>query len=183
MKKDEIKNYLPAVFQRTIHAGNPLTAFLEVMEMLHQPTEMVLNNIDLFFDARRTSAEFLPFLAQWVNLNRIFKTVGTNDLNSPLMPEINALRELIANAAYFSRWRGTKKGLLLFLQTATDTQGFEIQEKVPDENGQTRPFHIKIRVPQTVEPKRDLIRCIIESEKPVYLTYEIEFYQLSKGGK
>lgn len=176
MKKDEIKTYLPAVFQRTVHAGNPLTAFLNAMEMLHEPTQNILSDIDLFFDPRRSPDNFLPFLANWVNLNRIFETGGTSDLNSPLMPETNALRELISNATYLSQWRGTKKGLLLFLQTATDAEGFEIQEKVADEEGQTRPFHIKVRVPKTVESKKDLIRRIIESEKPVYLTYEIEFY-------
>lgn len=177
MKQDEIKNFLPAVFQRTVHAGNPLEALLGVMENLHAPAERILEDVDRFFDARRAPDEFVPFLAHWVNLDRIFWTgMGDADLDSPLVPKIGYLRELVAGATYLAQWRGTKKGLLLFLQTATGEKHFEIIERVKDAAGQVIPFHLKIRSPETLRAQEDLIRRIVESEKPVHLTYEIEFF-------
>ncbi|HEX8738167.1 MAG TPA: phage tail protein [Pyrinomonadaceae bacterium] len=196
MKQDEIKNFLPAVFQRTARAGNPLAAMLDLMEMLHAPAEKILEDVDRFFDARRAPDEFVPFLAHWVNLDRIFFSPDI-DLDSPLMPKIGHLRELVAGATYLSQWRGTKKGLLLFLQTATGVKNFEIDERVKDSGEQTRPlnvrgfkidgrvedaerqirpFHLKIRAPETLRAQEALIRRIIESEKPVHLTYELEFF-------
>jgi phage tail-like protein len=196
MKQDEIKNFLPAVFQRTVRAGNPLAAMLDLMEMLHAPAEKILEDVDRFFDARRAPDEFVPFLAHWVNLDRIFFSPDI-DLDSPLMPKIGHLRELVATATYLSQWRGTKKGLLLFLQTATGVKDFEIDERVKDSGEQTRalnvrgfkidgrvedaerqirPFHLKIRAPEALRAQEDLIRRIIESEKPVHLTYELEFF-------
>src|SRR5215213_5302774 len=140
MKQDKIKNFLPAVFQRTIPdekpgvkpiVKNPLAAFLDLMEILHAPAERILEDVDRFFDARRAPDEFVPFLAHWVNLDRIFFSTEI-DLDSPLMPKIGHLRELVAGATYLSQWRGTKKGLLLFLQTATGVKDFEIDERVKD---------------------------------------------------
>lgn len=176
MKQDEIKNFLPAVFQRTVHAGNPLATMLDLMEMLHQPAEKILENVDRFFDARRAPDGFVPFLAHWVNLDRIFWVSEDTDFDSPLMPKIGYLRELVANATYISQWRGTKKGLLLFLQMATGERDFEIEERIKDADGQVRPFHLKIRAPQATEGQKNLIVRIIESEKPVHLTYELEFF-------
>lgn len=179
MKQDEIKKFLPAVFQRTVHAGNPLDALLDVMENLQAPAERILEDVDRFFDARRAPAEFVPFLAHWVNLDRIFWTNGGSgeaDLDSPLTPKIGYLRELVAGATYLAQWRGTKKGLLLFLQTATGEKNFEIIERVKDAAEQIIPFHLKIRAPASLQAQEDLIRRIIESEKPVHLTYELEFF-------
>jgi phage tail-like protein len=183
MKQDEIKYYLPAVFQRTlpkenespVPGGNPLATILSVMEMLHAPSEKILGEVDRFFDARRTPDEFVPSLAQWVNVDRIFAANVTLELDSPLLPKIGYLRELVANATYLSQWRGTKKGLLLFLQTATGAKDFEIEERVKGDDGQTKPFYLKIRAPKSTEAQAELIRRIIESEKPVHLTYDIEF--------
>lgn len=207
MKQEKIKNFLPAVFQRTISdrknsdglpEKNPLAALLDVMENLHEPAERILENVDRFFDPRRTPDAFVPFLAHWVNLDRIFPETDEIDLNSPLMPKIGHLRELVASATFLAQWRGTEKGLLLFLQTATGVRNFEIDERVTDggeqqksvrqakflETGQhaedteahVRPFHLKIRAPEESRQQEDLIRRIIESEKPVHMTYELEFF-------
>ncbi|HLM01608.1 MAG TPA: phage tail protein [Pyrinomonadaceae bacterium] len=205
MKQEKIKSFLPAVFQRTVPdtkngaeltVKNPLAALLDVMEKLHEPAEQILENVERFFDPRRTPDAFVPFLAHWVNLDRIFPATEEIDLNSPLMPKIGHLRELAASATYLAQWRGTKKGLLLFLQTATGVKNFEIDERVKDsgeerarrtnflEAGQQaadtetriRPFHLKIRAPEEIRGQEALIRRIIESEKPVHMTYELEFF-------
>jgi hypothetical protein len=85
------------------------------------------------------------------------------------------LRELIAAAAFLSQWRGTAKGLLRFLETATGVEGFEIEEHARDANGQPQPFHILVRAPAEAERYRGLVERIIEAEKPAYVTYELTY--------
>jgi phage tail-like protein len=180
MKKEEAKQLLPAVFQRTAHGDNILNALLDVMERLHAPSEEILGNLDLIFDPRRTFAEFVPFLASWVDLSRLFEEMPDDkwrqsDVRQTTAIETGRLRELVANAAYISKWRGTKKGLLLFLQIATGADNFEIEEKVLDENNQIRSFHINVIAPEKLARQKDLIERVIEFEKPVHVTYELEF--------
>ncbi len=62
-----------------------------------------------------------------------------------------------------------------FLETATGSQGFEIDEQVPGPNGQPRPFHLLIRAPAQAARCATLVERIVEMEKPAYVTYELEF--------
>lgn len=185
MRLSEIRQLLPGVFQQTISEGNPLLSLLEVMEQLHAPSEAVLAQLDAVFDPRRTPDEFVPFLAVWVDLDRLFDIPPTGKpqplTRSPITSGLGHLRELIANAAYLSRWRGTKKGLLLFLQTATGARDFDIEEQVVGANGRPRPFHIRVSAPAETVGHRALIERIIELEKPAYVTYELEFGQPQSG--
>ena len=95
---------------------------------------------------------------------------------------MGCLRELVAAAAYLSKWRGTMRGLTLFLETATGAPGFEINENVPDSDGSLRPYHIRVRAPEGVVSHRRLIEMIIEQEKPAYVTYDLEFGLKGPGG-
>jgi len=178
MKQNEIKHLLPGIFQRTIRPGNPLSAILEVMEALHSPSERILEHLDSFFDPYRTPDHFAPYLARWVDLER-FLTEFPEEFSATAPPSfpsgIGRLRELIAAAAFLSKWRGTSRGLLRFLETATGAQGFEIHERVPGIDGRPRPFHILVRAPKKTKPYRDLIEQIIEMEKPAYVTYQLDF--------
>jgi len=180
MKHTAIKHLLPGIFQRTIVDGNPLSAILDVMEALHAPSEEKLKTLAADFDPHRAPNAFLPFLARWVDLDRLFERpageVHAGQATPRLLPTGSAcLRELIAAAAYLSQWRGTAKGLLLFLETATGVSGFEIEEQVPGPDKRPRPFYFRLRVPRKLLPYRALIERIAESEKPAYVTYEIEF--------
>src|SRR5262249_2478720 len=134
MKRKEIERLLPEIFQRTLHRspdsprqrtyrrGNPLFAILKVMERLHEPSEELLRNLGGFFDPRRTTDEFVPFLAHWVDLDRIFEERSatgraTISLSKSLLSSgLGRVRELTAAAGYLSQWRGTRKGLLHFLE-------------------------------------------------------------------
>ena len=192
MRRDEIVQLLPAVFQRTLRyedrpkipgppkAEDPLSALLKVMEVLQAPSEAVLARLDATFDPRRTDDKFVPYLAYWADLARLFeqedptskKQAGLSGLT--ITSGLGRLRELIANAAYLSKWRGTKKGLLLFLQAATGSQNFQIAENV-DFNGQPRPFHISVRAPKESAKYSQLIERIVQLEKPAYVTHEVSF--------
>src|SRR4030095_16733311 len=171
MQQAEIKQLLPAVFQRTVREGNPLTALLGLMEVLHAPSEAALERLDATFNQRRTKAEFGTFLAYLLDLDRLFEDEPSGKWQvmfsrHPMTSGLGCLRELIASAAYLSQWRGTRKGLLQFLQTATGFEDFVIDEQVLDANGQLRPFHIKVRAPADSVVHEQLIQRIIELEKP-----------------
>jgi len=177
MKQNEIENLLPAVFQRTIRPGNPLSALLTAMETLHAPSEKVLENLDAFFDPYRTPDRFVPYLARWVDLERFLADYPEEFTETlPSLPSgLGRLRELIATTAFLSKWRGTARGLLRFLETATGARGFEILEHVPGVDGRPRPFHLLVRAPKETELYRDLIERIIEMEKPAYVTFQLDF--------
>lgn len=186
MRQGEIERLLPGVFRRTLRSGGPLSTLLEVMELLHRPSEEILEKVQTTFMPYRAPDRFVPYLARWVDLGRFFQGPTSNQ------PEANEslsrlsigpgnLRELIAAAAYLSQWRGTSRGLLLFLETATGVQGFEIDEQVPDAEGLPRPFHILVRAPGSTETHRALIERIVDQEKPAYVTYELEFVREGQG--
>lgn len=169
MRSPDIQRLLPGVFQRAVQPASPLAALLAVMEALHAPSEAVLAQLESHFDPRRAPDRFVPFLARWVGM----------DL--PVTTGLGRLRELVAAAVEISRWRGTARGLLLFLTTATGRTDFEVDESVPGSDGRPRPFHVRVRAPAEVSAHRLLLERIIEREKPAYVTYELHFVQSPKG--
>lgn len=178
MKQNEIEHLLPGVFQRTLRQNSSLAAVLAVMEALHAPSEDVVQRLDSTFDPRRTAADFVPFLARWVDLDWLFEATGSrgqvSQCRSTVTTGLARLRELIARASLLSQWRGTAKGLVLFLETATGMTGFVVNEQVT-ENGRQRGFHVHIRGPAEAAPHRRMIERIINSEKPAYVTFDLDF--------
>jgi len=187
MKRSEIERLLPNVFRRTVRSDNPLLAILEVMSALHEPSEAVLERLDATFNPFRAREDFVPFLACWLDLERLFDeppglTHTRYTSRPPISTGIERLRALTAAAAYLSQWRGTRKGLDLFLEIATGIEGFVIEEQVPGPDGQPIPFHLRVIAPEVVKPHQSLIERIIESEKPAYVTYELKFEATTTGG-
>lgn len=187
MKREEIENLLPRQFQRTLRPGSPLNALLEVMELLHAPAESVLEQLETYFNAYTTPDIFVPYLACWVDLDRFypFYSAHPEDLQrsvDPISSGTGQLRELTMAASYLSQWRGTAKGLKLFLETATGINGFELTENPDDGNGRPRPFYILITAPSEAKKHIVLIERIVEQEKPAYVSYELEFKPEIQGG-
>lgn len=175
MKRSEIEQLLPEVFQRTSLPGTPLFALLEVMETLHAPSEAILAELDGYFDPYRAPDRFVPLLAQWVDMGHLLvEPVG--GVGTPSFPSgTGRLRALVAAAAFLSKWRGTARGLLHYLETATGCRGFQIEERVMGEDGSPRPFHLRVVVPEEAGHYRTLIEQIVEMEKPAYMTHEIHY--------
>jgi phage tail-like protein len=169
MKRNEIARLLPGIFQRTLEEGAPLAALLGVMEGLHAPSEAVLAELPALFHPLRAPERFVPFLARWV------------DLGVPVTTGPGRLRELVAASVELSRWRGTARGLRLFLRTATGREDFLVEEQVPGPDGRPRPFHLRVLAPAGLEPHRPMVEAIIEREKPAYVTYELHFAQPPPG--
>jgi phage tail-like protein len=169
MKRNEIARLLPGVFQRTLEEGGPLASLLDVMEALHAPSEAALAELPSLFDPLRAPERFVPFLARWV------------DLGVPVTTGLGRMRALVSAAVELSRWRGTARGLLLFLRTATGREDFVIEERVPGSGGRPRPFHLRVRAPAALAPHQPMVEAIIEREKPAYVTYELLFEQPPPG--
>jgi phage tail-like protein len=176
MKRVEIERLLPSVIERTVQLRGPLAAILDVMEALHLPSEAALARFDAAFDPRRTSDDFVPYLARWVDMDRLFDQprgpATSQRSRRAISTGSGRLRELVASAAYLSRWRGTAKGLQRFLRTATGENDFDIKENV-DGDGRPKAFHFVVIAPASISPHQRLIKRIIESEKPAYVTYEL----------
>jgi phage tail-like protein len=177
VKQKQIKKLLPWVYQRTALPGNPLTALLEVMEGLHAPVEATLGQLDSIFDPRRTLENFVPYLAGWVDLGGLLDVSrgGGFSMSMTFPTGLGRLRELTASAAMLSEWRGTKKGLELFLRIATGSEGFTVNEDARGVDGKSRPFHIHVIAPNELITHQTLLERIIELEKPAYVTYELTF--------
>lgn len=175
MKQNDIAKLLPAIFQQTVQPATPLAALLNVMEALPSVDEAVLNQLEGFFNPYRTPDSFVPFLASWVDMEWLFveKAEEFTALTPSLPSGMGRLRELVASATFLAQWRGTAKGLLRFLETASGVEGFTIDERVPGPDGRPRPFHIVVQAPPTAAPYQAMLKRIIESEKPAYVTYDL----------
>jgi phage tail-like protein len=180
MKQAEIQRLLPEIFQRAVSPGNPLAGVLAVMELLQTPSEEVLQHLETYFDPQRTPPAFVAYLAGWVDLDQLLSVSparGAPD-SPPVFPTgVGRLRELVAAAPYLSKWRGTARGLLTFLEIATGQKGFMIEEQPPDQAGLPRPFHLRIQAPAMSLASQALVEAIIKIEKPAYVTFEISYAQ------
>jgi phage tail-like protein len=175
MKQAEIEQLLPGVFQQGLRPASPLRVVLELMEWMHEPSERMLDEIDRYFDPRRTTDPFVPFLADWVGLTWVHAR-HADDYGPPTPRPFptggGRLSELVASSAFHTRWRGTRRALLQFLEAATGVAGFELA--APDESEEQRPYHFTMRVPQAAARQLDLVRRIVDHEKPAHVTYELE---------
>lgn len=175
MKQDEIVLLLPEIFRRTYRQngedangqGNVLSALLGVMECLQDPDEAILEDLDHYFDpdlvpvAKRGA--FLPFLVRWVDLDWLLPSSGEYEAG------LYYLHNLILSAQRLASVRGTRQGLVQFLETATGLDGYQVED-VPD-----RPFQVVIRCPHVPEHMRPLVRRIAAGEKPAYVKCKLIF--------
>jgi phage tail-like protein len=173
VKREAIVERLPDVFkQAATGEGNPLAALLGVMEELHAHDEDILAGFGRYVDPRRTTDEFVPYLAAWVDYAWLLLDPPDNpyaDVELPFAGGLGRLRELIASAAAESKWRGTSAGLVRMLERATGVQGFRVEETVTDESSRPLPFRVRVVVPREGEHYLDLVQRIVEHEKPAHV--------------
>ena len=180
MKRADLDALLPAVFQDAVVEGTPLDAVLETAARLPEPDEALLASIDRLFDPRRTNDDMVAFLAAWVDLDRFLIRRTSDNTGGELPSGSGPLRELCAAAAELSRNRGTRQGLIRFLEVATGQRGFRIEEN-RERNGVDRPFHLVITAPAEAEPHAQLIHAVVAYEKPAYVTYDPNELRFERG--
>lgn len=178
-------NLIPQVFREVDFIGR----FLKIIETTFEPDLQIQQNLWAYLDPITAPQSMLPFLAHWVGWE--------------IHPHIpwKLQRRLIRCAMQIYRWRGTRRGLRFFLHLMT---GLPLDEDIAEEKdkhisiresfskgfvfGETRlgedtilgggrPFHFSVYLRRDIperELDEELIRLVIEQEKPAFCTYELE---------
>jgi phage tail-like protein len=160
VRRERIAELLPTVIRRALPASRPLDAILGIMESMHAPAEEVLARFAEVVNPYTAAERFVPYLAGWLGLDAALGE-QTEHAAAP------RVRELVAMSSTLAKWRGTAKGLLLFLEIATGVRGFTIDEP--------HPFHFVLGAPANAATQRELIERIVAAEKPAYVTCELRF--------
>jgi phage tail-like protein len=173
--------YLPSVYREVDFIGR----LLKLFEQAFDPSVQALRLLWAYLDPLTAPEALLPFLAYWVGWP------------SDVPWDLEQQRRLIRRALEIYRWRGTRRGLQLYLHLYTglpleppDTpemersiciqetfsRGFVLDEARLGEGtrlGGGQPYHfiVRLRSPQPLD--EPLIRTIIEQEKPAFCTYEL----------
>jgi phage tail-like protein len=176
-------DFLPAIYRETDFVGR----FLKIFEQSFEPAVQTLDNLWAYLDPLTAPQLLLPFLAHWVAW--------------PIQEHLGLERQryLIRSALEIYRWRGTRHGLRFYLHLAT---GLALDENLPNEAdkqigitesfcrgailgdsrlgedwilGGGKPFHFAVCLrPAFNHPiDEELVRQVIEQEKPAFCIYEL----------
>jgi phage tail-like protein len=177
--------FVPGLYREIDFIGR----FLKIFEQAFEPVVQSFSYMWANLDPLTAPQALLPFLAHWVA--------------SPIDPSwtIDQQRRLIRNAVTLYRWRGTRKGLRLYLHLYTGlpldehiaqesqkhisitepfSRGFVLDQARLDEDAILdggKPYHFVVRLrsdqdhPLWVE--EELIHKMINQQKPAFCTYEL----------
>lgn len=176
-------DFLPAIYREVDFVGR----LLKIFEQSFEPTVQTLDMLWAYLNPLTAPEALLPFLAHWVAF--------------PLEPRWSSDRQrhLIHQAMELYRWRGTKRGLRLYLHLYTNlpldddiseetekhiciqelfSQGFRVgSTRVGRESllGGGRPHHFIVRLRPELpgQVNETLIRTILDREKPAFSTYDL----------
>lgn len=163
--------------------------FLKIFEQAFEPAVHSLDAMSANLDPLTAPQAMLPFLAHWVGW--------------PIAPgwELAPQRRLIRQAIELYRWRGTRRGLRLYLHAYT---GLPLDDSLSDESkkhisitepfgigfilgeamlgeaiiGNGRSYHFSVRLRINTDYSTDwidesILHQIIEQEKPAFCTYDL----------
>lgn len=148
----EYLRYLPPLFQEDDVVNTLLLAF----EAILGPIERTVDQIDAYLHPALTPAGLLPWLASWV------------DVELPAGWPEERRRALIAGAARCYPLRGTRRGLEMLLQLYAAAP-VEVDDHAADLPMDT----FRVTVPAELKAEEELMRQLIEREKPAQTSYEL----------
>ena len=168
-------NFLPALYREVDFVGR----FLSIFEQAFDPAVQTLETLWAYLDPITAPEALLPFLAHWVAW----------EMDSSW--DIERQRLLIRNCLTLYRWHGTRYGLRFYLHLYTGLpleqikireifeQGFVLGTTCIGENsmlGGGRPYHFIVELyPERLnQVEQQLVREIIERQKPAFCTYELD---------
>ena len=177
-------DYLPALY----HDDELMSRFLMLFESFWSPLERQIDHLSFYFDPRLTPADFLPWLASWLDL--------TLDERWPEEKR----RRLVCAAVSLYRKRGTRRGVQEFLALYTGKRPHIIEHRAENFrlgagallgpgialglDNKPHTFTVALRLPplpaldeeerrQKESDRRRIIESIIESEKPAHTSYNL----------
>lgn len=176
-------NFLPVLYREV----DFINRFIQIFEQTFEPVVTSFSSMWANLDPLTAPKALLPFLAHWVDW--------------PLDPlwDLQQQRRLIRRAMELYRWRGTRKGLRLYLHLYTGLplddhlahevdkhisitepfgQGLVLDACCVGEDaviGGGKPYHFSVCLRPNREGDIDteLVRHIIDREKPAFCTYEL----------
>ena len=176
-------DFLPQIYHEVDFVGR----FLKIIEETFNPDVQMLGSLVSYLDPLTAPESMVPFLAHWVGWE--------------LQPylSLNQQRSLIRHAIEIYRWRGTRRGLRLYLHFATRLPLDEDIETEEDKHisitetfsqglilggttvgtdsmlGGGRPFHFSVRLRSETPGSLDegLVRKVIDQQKPAFCTYDL----------
>lgn len=176
-------DFLPQIYREVDFVGR----FLKIIEETFNPNVQMMGSLSAYLDPLTAPESMLPFLAHWVGW----------ELQSYL--SLDQQRSLIRHALEIYRWRGTRRGLRLYLHLATGLPLDEEVEREEDKHiailetfsqglvlgnsilgqdallGGGQPFHFRVHLrpdpPGSVDEA--LVRQVIVQQKPAFCTYEL----------
>lgn len=176
-------NFVPALYREVDFIGR----FLKIFEQAFEPAVQTLDVLWAYLDPMTAPQAMLPFLAHWVAwpIDRRWT--------------LERQRFLIRSAVELYRWRGTRRGLRLYIHLYTDLplddhiiteqdkhicieeihgQGLVLGNTHLGEDamlGGGRPYHfiVRLRCDRPNQVDEQLVRHIIDQEKPAFCTYEL----------
>lgn len=173
-------DFVPALYREVDFIGR----FLKIFEQAFEPIVQSLDLMWAHLNPLTAPQALLPFLAQWVGWKM-----------EPGL-SLDRQRRLIRQAVELYRWRGTRRGLRLYLHWYT---GLPLDDQLPELDkhisitepfggafvlnnavlaesavlGGGQPYHFCVRLRCTDPIDKALIRRIIEQEKPAFCTYDL----------
>lgn len=169
-------DFLPEIYQEVDFVGRLLKIFEESLE----PVVQQHDNLWSYLDPRTAPQNLVPFLAHWVGWQM-----------TPAL-SIDRQRWLIKQAVQLYRWRGTKRGLRFYLHLFTGLPNDDRHIQILESTGSGfvmnsarlgtdtmvgggLPYHFQVylRPDRAMELPTNLIRQIIEQEKPAFCTYDL----------
>lgn len=165
MARTSLLACLPEVFSSACTPGSPLDALVAAADDMQRPVTDVLDDLAAWFDPFRAPPAMVGYLASWVDLGWLTLPDPEAASRSSLPLGSAPLRDLIAESADLAARRGTASGLVRFLELATRTSGFVVE----DAGG----FHVRVTVPAEAQAQRATVERIVASIKPAHVTAEI----------
>lgn len=154
--------YLPGVFHRNEFLGR----FLLIFENILRPMDRQIANLPAYFDPDTTTEELLDWLGEWVEI--VF------DDRVP----VERRRVVVNNAVRIYRKRGTSAGLAEFIEAVTGVMPEVEQPTLAEVSGNPAlafTFTVRMTVTEDSPVEEDLVRRLIEAQKPAFAAGELVF--------
>ena len=176
--KGRYLRHLPALYERDELMGR----FLMLFESFWDPIEGQIDQLPHYFDPRTAPPDLLPWLAAWLDL-----------VLDERWPE-SKRRQLLQSAVHLYRRRGTRDGLVDYLEIYTGARPQIVEHRAENfvlgpearlgqgiaigRRNAPHTFTVKMELPTLpkaeAESRRRMIEQIIEAEKPAHTAYLLD---------